>query len=200
MRKVQTLIFVGCISFAGFTVHAQQPPGETATPTADSLMQDLLGNSSTSGVKSVEDMLSGTTETDTTTPPIPDIENLLTTDAPIAEVNVDTVEAIDSRTGRYPPRLKINFTEFPLRSLESASRAKIERNGEAKTQADIVVRRIQSRLHLSQIDLVVKDRTATLSGTVETERQRSRAELMLRFEPGIDIVHNELTVISPEIQ
>jgi plasmid stability protein len=88
--------------------------------------------------------------------------------------------------------LTINFTEFPLRSLAAAH----GRSVEAKTQAEIVVQRIQTRLREPKIDLVVKDRTAILSGTVATDRQRDLAESMLRFEPGIDVVQNEIIVVK----
>jgi hypothetical protein len=107
------------------------------------------------------------------------------------EVNLEVAEAIDTKTGRYPPRLKIDFSEFPLRSLDSTSK----RTGEPKTQKDIIAQRIQRRLRVPKIDLVVKNRIAVISGTVSTERQRNLAESMLHFEPGIDVVQNEIAVV-----
>ena len=190
MHKIQTLVFIGCISFTGFAALAQQP----GTPiTTDDMMGQLLSGSAGAGVTDVAAALSAPPETGITEEAVSTIEGPLVIEVATPEVNVSTVEAVDSLTQRYPPRLKINFSEFPLRSLESAKRAQNGRN--AKMLTEIVAQRIQTRLHLPQLELVVKDRTATISGTVETERQRDLVARMLRFEPGIDAVQNELTVV-----
>ena len=198
MRKVLTLIFIGCISFTGFAAYAQQQPG--APVTTGSMMDMMLSDGAGAGVIDVVAELSAPPGTSVTEEAVSTIEGPLVVDVTSPEVNVTTVEAIDARTGRYPPRLKINFAEFPLRSLESARRSNNGRNAEAKMLTEIVAQRIQNRLHLPQLELVVKDRTATISGTVETERERNLVATMLRFEPGIDAVQNELTVIPPEGQ
>ena len=132
-------------------------------------------------------MIDTSTPTGQATPTI-DVPLVVSVDVP--EVNMSTAPAFTggSLTGRYSPRLKINFTEFPLRSLERTIRTN------SGTQAEITVQRIQSRLGVPEIHLVVNDRTATVSGTVATERQRSLAESMLRFEPGIDTVRNEIRI------
>ena len=192
MGRVLTLIFVGCISFAGFAVRAQPSGDVTAT---ESIFQSL-----TSGSSSIDDFVSDVMGTDTTEQQISAIEGPLVVSVAPPEVNLGTVEALDSRTGRYPPRLKINFSEFPLRSWVSNDRSGNGRNADPNAQVDIIVRRIQNRLRVPQMNLAVQDRTAIVSGTVATARQRSLAESMLRFEPGIDTVQNNLTVISPEAQ
>ena len=194
MRKVQTLIFIGCISFIGSAVYAQQL---SETPvTTDSLLESMLG-SSAGTVVDIQEQLATPAGTGVTEEATSTIEGPLIVEVATPEVNVSTVEALDSRTGRYPPRLKINFAEFPLRSLESARRSQNGRNAEAKMPTEIVVQRIQNRLHLPQLELAVKGRTAIISGTVATERQRNLVATILRFEPGIDAVQNELTVIPP---
>ena len=108
-------------------------------------------------------------------------------------------------TARYTPRLRINFDEFPLVSLISTEKTDSEESNGRSTNGrsarngattNVIIKRIQNRLRLPHIDLVVQDRVATVSGTVETERQRKLVESMLRFEPGINSVRNEITVAS----
>jgi hypothetical protein len=123
------------------------------------------------------------------------IEGPLVVDFEVPEVNLTVVEIIDTRTGRYPPRLTINFAEFPLRSLTETSRLNNGRSVQTSTQAAIIVQRIQSRLRVPEFQLAVEGRTAIISGTVATERERGLIESMLRFEPGINSVQNEITVV-----
>ena len=182
MRKLYTLIFVGCISFTGFTAHAQIPGTsgnifDVDTPSLDEMMQEV-GLTGPSGLQ---------------TSAIGEGDTLVREEEEVPEENKIIAEAIDSKTKRYPPRLKIDFSEFPLRSLASTSK----RGGETKTQKDIIVQRIRKSLRVPNIDLVMKDRTAILSGTVSTDRQRSLAAAMLRFEPGIDVVQNEI-IVTPQ--
>jgi len=189
MSRIITLLFAGCIGFTGFTAHAQSL--RSADP-LDDMMRSMMGGASAGTMSdftgNITEQIMGSTG------PVEQqgsaIEAGIVVGAATPEVNQTVVEVIDTRTGRYPPRLKVNFSEFPLRSLD----AKNGRGVEEKTHADIVAQRIQSRLRVPNIELVVKDRTAILSGTVPTERQRSLAESMLRFEPGIDAVQNKLTV------
>jgi hypothetical protein len=49
----------------------------------------------------------------------------------------------------------------------------------------------------SRIDVSVAGRVATLRGEVASERDRSLAEKLVLFEPGIDSVKNELKVRPP---
>ena len=183
MRNVFTLIIAGCIGFAGFTVCAQSQAD------LESMMQSLsTGSSSTSP----DDIMSGFTNTAPSAEPQVSIINApLFIDTDVPEVNQTFTPAYigNPQTGRYPPRLKVNFTEFPLRSLSHTNRPT------SGSPTAIVVQRVQNRLCSPQLHLVVKDRTAIVSGTVATERQRSLAEAMLRFEPGIDTVQNEIAVV-----
>jgi hypothetical protein len=123
------------------------------------------------------------------------IEGLLVVDHAEPEVNRTVIEVIDTRTGRNQPRLKINFAEFPLRSLTEVSRPNNGRTTQAGSSAEIVALRIQNRLRVSPFHLAIEDRTAILSGAVATERDRKLIETMLRFEPGISTVKNEMTVV-----
>ena len=187
MRNVYTLTLVGFVSFIGFAAHAQSLPSSGVSA---ELPMPLLSD----GPAISDTMLGLMGQLETTAEPVPIIEVPLVGDVEVPEVNQGIVEFIDSRTGRYPPRLTINFAEFPLRSLEHTDRTENEHNAESKTPTDIVIQRIQNRLRLPQIQLVVRDRTATVSGTVATERQRNLVEFMLRFEPGISTVQNEITI------
>jgi len=180
MRKINTLMIAGMISFAGFTTYAQSPTD------LEALMQSMSAGGSGS---SITDLVQGVMDTSTPAAPIAIIDAPLTFDVEVPAVNLSTAPAYigGEQTGRYPPRLKINFAEFPLRSFVPTNRAKTERT-------EVVAQRVQSRLRASKINLVVNDRTAIISGTVATERQRDLAEAMLRFEPGIDTVQNEITI------
>ncbi len=114
------------------------------------------------------------------------IEGKLVVEEVIPEINKKVVEAIDSKTNRYPPRLEVDFTSFPL------SRTEVSTNSKATAR---MTRQLQSRLQLDNgVQIQFQGRTACLRGTVPTERQKELAEMMLRFEPGIDAVKNELTV------
>jgi hypothetical protein len=184
MRIIYTLI---CISFIGFAVHAQ-PPRDVA-PFTDSMMQSLTSGDNSSLDSIMNDALGSAVSAGQ---PLATIEGPLIIDVPAPEVTQPAVEAIDTRTGRYLPRLRINFTEFPLRTFVPAERPT---NGHStKTAVNVIAQRIQDRLRVPKIDLVVKDRTAIVSGTVTTERQRALVESMLRFEPGIDAVQNKITL------
>lgn len=48
-----------------------------------------------------------------------------------------------------------------------------------------------------QISLSAMERSATLTGTVPTEHDRQIAELLLKFEPGLENVTNDLQVQNP---
>ena len=128
------------------------------------------------------------------------IEGPLISDVFVPEVNQNVAETLigGDQTGRYPPRLKINFNEFPLKDINANN----VNNGRLGTSANSMIERIIRRLRLPtqndepQVILTVQDRTAIVSGTVQTDRQRSLVEAMLRFEPGIDAVTNKLTVGS----
>ena len=180
MRKITTLMIAGMMSFAGFTTYAQSPMD------LEEVMRSL---SAGGGSASITEIVQGVMDTSTPTTQITIIDAPLIVDVEVPAVNLTTAPAYlgDAQTGRYPPRLKIDFAEFPLRSLAATNRTEMGRTGN-------VVQRVQSRLRASKINLVVNDRTAIVSGTVATERQRDLAEAMLRFEPGIDAVQNEITV------
>jgi hypothetical protein len=198
MRSFYTLAFIGCICFTGFTAHAQS--FGNSSDAADRWMESLSlggaasGPSSESLVLDVMERLSADPTT-TTGPQTSAIEGQLVSDVVEPVINRTTVEVIDTRTGRYAPRLKINFAEFPLRSLNNVNRSHNRHGVQTGTPVEMVVQRIQSRLRVPEFRLAIEDRTAVASGTVSTERERKLIESMLRFEPGISTVRNEITVV-----
>jgi hypothetical protein len=129
------------------------------------------------------------------------IEGDLVVEEVVPEVNRKIVETVDSGTKRYSPRLKLNFVEFPLRPLSGRISNPVE-NGDStdvfeQTNSAIttdIARRIQGRLQVPGIRFEFKDRMVKLTGTVKTIRQRELAEMMVRLEPGIDTVKNEIIV------
>jgi hypothetical protein len=89
------------------------------------------------------------------------------------------------RISMNPPRLQVGFDFRPR--LPSDVTAKL-------------ARRLESTLSLdesSSIEASVEDGVAILRGEVSSERDRRMAGLLVRFEPGIADVRNELKVTAP---
>jgi len=89
-----------------------------------------------------------------------------------------------SGLGIYRPRLSIDF-EFPTRPAQAVSLQ--------------LAHRLQTSLQArwsTPIEVSVEGETATLRGTVASERDRTLARLLVLFEPGISKVENELTVAA----
>jgi hypothetical protein len=129
------------------------------------------------------------------------VEGKLIVEEVIPETNRTVVETVDTKTKRYSPRLKLNFTEFPLRPLSGkiVGTAENEKSADLFEQTNTVIthditRRIQGHLRTQEIQFEFKNRTVRLSGTVKTSRQRELAEMMIRMEPGVDKVTNDLVV------
>ena len=190
MRKIYTLICIGIISSTGFTVQAQ------SSLDMESVIQSMAAGNTTSVTRVVESIAGSLREVTQTGPQTSAIEGRLVVDTVVPEVNRTAADVLigDSRTGRYPPKLKINFAEFPLKTLTTSNDATNGQGGRNGASTTMVVQRIQSRLRMPEVNIEIEGRTAIVSGTVETELQRSRVETMLRFEPGIDVVKNEITV------
>ncbi|MBN2473225.1 MAG: hypothetical protein JXB62_01355 [Pirellulales bacterium] len=98
------------------------------------------------------------------------------------DANQTALPAALPRVGMYRPRLRIGFA-IPPQAPQTVSTE--------------LARRLQScpGLHLqSPIEVYLEGETATLRGAVASERDRSLAQLMVLFEPGISQVRNELMV------
>ena len=193
MHNVYTIICAGLISFAGLTAHAQPLPNFVGFGGS----QPLANGEGTSISETMQGVVGQLTEA--AVEQVTVLEGPLVLETEVPEVNQRTVDFIDSQTGRYPPKLKIDLTEFPLRSLTDTSRSHNGRSVQTGTPTEMIVQRIQDRLRIPQFSLTVEDRTAIISGKVTTERQRSLIESMLRFEPGISAVRNEMTIISDQM-
>lgn len=85
----------------------------------------------------------------------------------------------------YRPRLTVGF-EVPESDVTERSLNLQERllSSPAFESAESIV-------------LTVKGRTVHLAGSVRTSRERDLASRILMFEPGVDAVHNELSVTPP---
>jgi hypothetical protein len=89
-----------------------------------------------------------------------------------------------TRSGVYEPRLSIAFDV--TRPAEEAIAQNLARLLAASPGFPST----------SRIEVSVEDATATLRGEVASERDRTLAERLILFEPGIDSVRNELKVTS----
>ena len=183
MRKIVVLICAGIISCAGFTAQAQD-------------MGDMIDQLARGQTVGLDTIIQGILQQDTdTAPQVEALAGPIVVETHIPETNREAATVLIGNT-RYGPRLRIDFREFqPIIITNGATASRNGRNG-ATTYA--VVQRIQNQLRLPQIDLEVQNRVAIVSGTVETEHQRRLVASMLRFEPGIDSVRNEITVVPRE--
>lgn len=114
-------------------------------------------------------------------------------DAPVrsAVENLDVVTGPDANraaqsavgaTRLNPPRLQLGFDVTP----PATSRADAQ-----------LTQRLASSLRVGEpnrIAVSVEDRVATVRGVVASARERSLAQLLLQFEPGVSRVRNELVV------
>ncbi len=123
---------------------------------------------------------------------------LVTEETAVPEVNQEIAEAIDSRTQRYLPRIQLDFGEFPLRRISGRFTGTLpetdgveELTQSNKSLSNGIVKRIQTRLKIDTVRFEFRDRT---TGSVATERQRDMIGVMVRMEPGIDQVKNEIVV------
>lgn len=208
--KKRFFLFIG-LFFAVAPVFGQVPlPSEDeAFPSVDDVFLKLTGDSAEAQNFSLSDSIEDIVSKETTRPKVENtaatvrsaIEGTLVVEEVVPEVNR---EAVKANVGRYPPRLFINYLEFPLRHFKG--RAAVQDLDDPTElvidQSNIVVRdaiagRIQARLRLPDVQFEFDGRTARLLGTVPTERHRDLAESMLRLEPGIDEIKNELIVAAP---
>jgi osmotically-inducible protein OsmY len=96
--------------------------------------------------------------------------------------NVQRTSTARQRAKMYDPRLTVNF-DFTPRPSEAILAT--------------LVRRLESssKLHLTgPIEVSLEGGTATLEGEVASKRDRTLAELLLLFEPGVSAVKNNLKV------
>lgn len=190
--RLCTLIVFVFVCFRSIA-NGQTPAAEAAadTPTAESVISDLTAGkqSADTSISSVVDSISKSmTSTASTAETVKSAVagTLVVEEQPIPEVNQNITEAVDAKTGRYPPRLKIDFNEFPLRSVEKQITA-----GDSDVHYDSgkdIAQRIKNRLREPDLKIAVKDRTATVRGEFKSQRNRILAETMLRVEAGIDNV------------
>ncbi|MDR2754750.1 MAG: BON domain-containing protein [Planctomycetaceae bacterium] len=208
MRKIIYFAFLFYIFCS--TVFAQQNSlsDEEIFPSVDDMMKSLTGeqggeisleSSIDNIVESMTQKIQSTTNTAASVKSA--VEGKLVVEEVIPETNRTVIEAVDVKTKRYSPRLKLDFNQFPLRPLSGKVTGKVE-NDELtdlfeQTNTVItndIVRRIQNHLQIQGIHFEFKNRTVRLSGSVKTSRQRELAEMMLRMEPGVDKVTNDLVV------
>ncbi|MDR2439906.1 MAG: BON domain-containing protein [Planctomycetaceae bacterium] len=208
MKKM--IYFVSLLCLFCSTVFAQQNDllDKEIFPSVDDMMKSLTGEESgnislessiDTIVESMTQKMQSTTNTAASVKSA--VEGKLVVEEVIPETNRTVIEAVDTKTKRYSPRLKLDFTQFPLRPL-SGKIAGIVENKESTDlfeQTNTVItndiaRRVQNHLQTQEIHFEFKNRTVRLSGTVKTSRQRELAEMMLRMEPGVDKVTNDLVV------
>jgi hypothetical protein len=101
------------------------------------------------------------------------------------DANRTTSPAGRSRSGQYEPRLSVAFDV--ARPTEEAIARDLTRLLGSSPEFPST----------SRIEVSVAGRVATLRGEVASERDRTLAERLVLFEPGIDSVQNELKVGSP---
>ncbi|MDR3199146.1 MAG: BON domain-containing protein [Planctomycetaceae bacterium] len=208
MKKIICLVFLLCIFCPAVFAQQNDLPNEEIFPSVDEMIKSLTGEqgSDVSLENSIDNIMESMMQkmqptTNTTDSVKSAVEGKLIVEEVIPETNRTVVEAVDTKTKRYSPRLKIDFTRFPLRPLSGKIAGTVENKESAdlfeQTNAVItndIARRVQNHLQIREIQFEFKNRTVRLSGTVKTSRQRELAEMMLRMEPGIDKITNDLAV------
>ncbi len=161
-----------------------QTTDEMLDSAVDSMMEQMQTQEVTE--ETVQSAISGGFATEGAAPP---------------EVNQEAAEAVDTKTQRYAPRIQLDFTEFPLRRISGRFAGVLRENDDVeefeqsnKSLTNGIVKRIQTRLQIDTVRFEFKNRVATLSGNVATARQRDLIGFMVRLEPGIDFVKNDIVV------
>lgn len=105
---------------------------------------------------------------------------------PRPDVNASRLRTNETRRGVYEPRLVVEF------QYQRPSSAKVAHKlTEMLNAAAPIARR-------GKIDVTLDGRRATLQGVVESEKDRRLAENLVRLEPGVSEVVNQLRVRPPE--
>lgn len=104
---------------------------------------------------------------------------------PPPRVNQPLPASGGGRAALYEPRLAVGFevTRPPAHQLEQVLAARLEE--------------LLSSRRWGQIEVSVAGRRATLRGAVASAADRRLVEALVRFEPGIADVQNDLRVTSP---
>lgn len=94
------------------------------------------------------------------------------------------------RTVMYSPQLSVDFDfrPLPLEQVSTDLGAQLETSLTRHAESAVSIGPIRS------IEVSLEGQTATLRGEVSSERERTLAELLALFEPGISNVQNELAV------
>jgi len=167
------------------TVIAQQSDDFPSIESMFSSLSSESGGKETSLTDSIDKMMQSLSDGGPVENTAQSVQTAITgpliVEAVVPEINKEVVEAIDKQTNRYSPRLKLDGESFPsVRRVFPAER---------------IAKHLQFRLRLDRpVGIEYQDRTVCLRGTVSTERQKELAALILRLEPGVDAVKNELVV------
>jgi hypothetical protein len=115
---------------------------------------------------------------DTTGPVVNAVEDLTR----MRQRNVNLPAARDRPRGLYRPRLRVSFS-YPVLS-----------NQELGLRIANQLQQTETLTLPPSIEVSVQGGTAILRGSVASQRDRTMAALLARFEPGISNVRNELEV------
>lgn len=67
-------------------------------------------------------------------------------------------------------------------------------SGQVEQVANQRIVQIPQRHGLGSVNVSMQGRVATITGTVTTEKQRRMSELLMRLEPGVSSVQNNVIV------
>jgi len=90
-----------------------------------------------------------------------------------------------------PPPIHVQFR--PSFSIPSAPSSQVAK----RMQSDFS--RLLKKRGTGTVQVVLSDRTATLTGTVNSEHERSLLERMVRIEPGVSAIENLIAVEEPPL-
>lgn len=109
------------------------------------------------------------------------------TAAPAPPTRVNRVPTASTSQNRpYAPRLRVDF-----------DRPAVAATALAGTLSNRLAGLLNQNRVQGQLELAVEDSTAILRGTVASTKQRTLVEQLVRLEPGVGQVRNELQVTPP---
>ncbi len=101
-----------------------------------------------------------------------------------ADASATTAPPVPASVPMYPPRLKVGFDYRPRPKAEVSSQLALRLESSLRNDS-------------SRIEVLVEGDATILRGVVATEQDRRLAELLVRFEPEVARVENQLVVQPP---
>lgn len=108
------------------------------------------------------------------------------------ETGDNTVENVEPDR-MYPPRLVLDFNEFPTHSLTSTSA-----RANMTAQIENAIGRFKFDRSIESVRVELRGGTIILRGAVKSQRLSNLIANVLSMQPGVEAVDNQLVVLTPD--